>query len=157
MPDQPQPFRLAARITDDTGLIFFTAPVRGLTFQRDGLSVELCKPYDVPRKWVTRSSEKVEKFRTTGDLQKAVAAQLVWVSWSPGYMNGLFINDERVFDSEGPRYAYYLHRVPLQNLQVLKPGENVLKTGLTPRHDGKMVHGMEVNWPGIMVLIQYRK
>jgi hypothetical protein len=157
VPDQPQPFRLAARITDDTGLIFFTAPVPGLSFQRDGLSVELCKPYDVPKKWVTRSSEKVEKFRTTGDLQKAVAAQLVWVSWSPGYMNGLFINDERVFDSEGPRYAYYLHRVPLQNLQVLKPGENVLKTGLTPRYDGKMVHGMEVNWPGIMVLIQYRK
>jgi hypothetical protein len=39
---------------------------------------------------------------------------------------------------------------------VLQPGENTLKTGLTPKHDGKTVHGMEVNWPGIMVLIQYR-
>lgn len=156
VPDQPRPFRLAARITDDTGLSFFTEPVEGLTFKRDGLSVELCKPYDTARKWATRSGEKAEKFRVTGDLSRAVAAQLVWVSWSPGYMNGLFINDQRVFDSEGPRYAYFLHRVPLQNLKVLKPGENVLKTGLTPKHDGKMVHGMEVNWPGIMVLIQYR-
>jgi hypothetical protein len=23
-------------------------------------------------------------------------------------------------------------------------------------HDGKMVHGMELNWPGVMVLKQYR-
>ena len=36
------------------------------------------------------------------------------------------------------------------------PGENLLSTGLTPKYNGKMVHGMEVNWPGIMALIQYR-
>jgi hypothetical protein len=45
--------------------------------KRDGLSVELCKPYDVPTNWVTRSGEKAERFRITGDLSKAVAAQLV--------------------------------------------------------------------------------
>jgi hypothetical protein len=156
VPDQPQPFRLAARVTDETGLTYFTEAVDGLTLQRDGLAVELCKPYDVPAKWVTRSGEKVEKFRITGNLQQAVAARLVWVSWSPGYMDGIYINDQRIFDCEGPRYAYYIHRVPLDNLNVLRPGENLLKTGLTPKHDGQMVHGMEVNWPGIMILIQYR-
>lgn len=83
--------------------------------KRDGLSVELCKPYEGPKKWVTRSGEKAERFRVSGDLSKAVAAQLVWVSW------------------------------------------NVLKTGLTPKRNGKMVYGMEVNWPGIMVLIQYQR
>ncbi len=31
----------------------------------------------------------------------------------------------------------------------------VLTTGKPPLIDGNMVHGMEVNWPGIMVLIQY--
>jgi hypothetical protein len=71
-------------------------------------------------------------------------------------MDGIYINDQRIFDCEGPRYAYYIHRVPLDNLNVLRPGENLLKTGLTPKHDGQMVHGMEVNWPGIMILIQYR-
>lgn len=155
VPDQPRPPRLAARITDETGLTSFTAAVDGLTLNRDGRSVELCKPYEVPKKWVTRSGEKAERFRITGDLSQAVAAQLVWVSWSPGYMDGLYLNDQRVFDREGPRYAYYVHRVPLQDLSVLRPGENVLKTGLTPKHNGQMVHGMEVNWPGIMVLIQY--
>jgi hypothetical protein len=92
-----------------------------------------------------------------GPLDKVIAAQLVWVSWSPGYMAGMLINDRKVFDHEGPHYAHFLHRVPLGDLAVLQPGENSLKTALTPKRDGKMVHGMEVNWPGVMVLIQYRR
>lgn len=156
VPDQPQPFRLAARVTDATGLICFTEPVADLAFQRDGLSVELCQPYDVPKKWLTRSGEHQQKFRVTGDLSRAVAARLVWVSWSPGYMEGLYLNDHKVLDREGPRYAYYIHRVPVPDLSWLKPGENGLRTGKTPLYDGQMVHGMELNWPGIMVLIQYR-
>jgi len=157
VPDQPQPLRLAGRITDETGLTYFTEAVERLTLKRDGLSVELCKPYEVPKKWVTRSGEKAERFRLTGNLSQAVAAQLVWVSWSPGYMDGLYLNDQRVFGVEGPRYACYTHRVPLRDLSVLRPGENVLETGLTPKRNGQTVHGMEVNWPGIMVLIQYQQ
>jgi hypothetical protein len=157
VPDQREPFHLAARVTDETGLTYFTEAVGGLTFQRGGLSVELCKPYDVPKRWLTRTGEHQEKFRVTGDLSRAVAARLVWVSWSPGYMEGLYLNDHKVLDREGPRYACYIHRVPVLDLTLLKPGENVLRTGKTPLYDGKMVHGMELNWPGIMVLIQYRQ
>ena len=156
VPDQPQPMRLAARITDQTGLTYFSPAVENLTFERGGLSVELCKPRDVPKQWLTRKGEHRQKFHVTGDLGQAVAARLVWVSWSPGYMEGLYLNDHRVLDREGPRYAYFVHRVPLTDLTALRPGENVLKTGMTPKYNGKMVHGMEVNWPGIMVLIQYR-
>lgn len=155
IPDQPRPFQLAAWITDETGLTLFTEAVDGLTFDRGGLSVELCKPYDVPKKWVTRKGECEEKFRIRGELARATAAQLVWCSWSPGYMEGVYINGQKVFDREGPRYAYYVHRVPLEDLAVLRAGENVLRTGKTPKYNSKMVHGMEVNWPGIMVLIQY--
>jgi hypothetical protein len=157
VPDQPRPFRLAALITDQARLTWFTSSVDGLLLDRDGLSVELCKPYDVPKKWVTRSGECAEKFRVTGDLSRAVAAKLVWCSWSPGYMEGVYINDQKVFDREGPRYAYFVHRIALEDLSMLEPGENELKTGKTPKYDGKMVHGMEVNWPGIMVLIQYQR
>lgn len=63
----------------------------------------------------------------------------------------------RYWIARGPRYASFLHRVPLPNLSVLKPGENLLTTGKTPLHNGQMVHGMEVNWPGIMLLIQYQQ
>ena len=155
VPDQSEPVEIAARVMDESGLIYMTEAV-SVKLERQGFSVELCEPYDVPKKWVTRAGEKTQKFRVKGDLEQAIAAQLVWSSWSPGYMNGLFINGAKVFESEGPRYACYWHRVPLEDLSVLEVGENTLTTGMTPRHDGKMVHGMEVNWPGIMVLIQYR-
>ncbi len=155
VPDQKQPMALAARLVDDNGLIYVTEAVTDLGLDRPGASVELCKPYDVPKRWVTRSGEKTEHFVVTGDLNKAVAAQLVWSSWSPGYMRGISINGTQVFDAEGPRYQYYFHRVSVSDLSVLKSGVNTLTTGKTPLINGQMVHGMEVNWPGIMVLIQY--
>ena len=68
------PGELAARIADETGLTYFTEAVEGLTLTRDGLSVELCQPYDVPKKWVTRSGEKAERFRPGGDLSPGRAA-----------------------------------------------------------------------------------
>ncbi|MBN2127892.1 MAG: hypothetical protein JW741_00270, partial [Sedimentisphaerales bacterium] len=155
VPDQEQPMALAARIVDSTGMIYMTEAVTDLRLDRDGFSVELCKPYDIPKKWVTRSGEKEERFVVTGDLQKATAARLLWSSWSPGYMRGIYINGERVFDQEGPKYQYYFHRVTLDDVGVFQGGVNILKTGKTPKIGGHMVHGMEVNWPGIMVLIQY--
>ncbi|MEN6578709.1 MAG: hypothetical protein ABFD90_20350 [Phycisphaerales bacterium] len=155
VPDQRQPMAIAARILDGSGMIFVTPAVTDLSFDREGLSVELCKPYDVPRRWVTRAGERSEHFRVTGDLKQAVAAQLVWSSWSPGYMRGISINGVKVFDTEGPNYQYYFHRAPVSRMDVFQPGVNTLTTGETPLIDGKMVHGMEVNWPGIMVLIRY--
>lgn len=157
VPDQKEPIQIAARVKDRSGVIYLTEAVGDLHLVRPGFSVELCKPYNIPQKWVTRSGEKEESFDTTGNLDKAVAAQLVWSSWSPGYMRGIYINNIKVFDREGPNYQYFAHRVTLNDVSSLKPGVNVLKTGMTPKINGKMVHGMEVNWPGIMVLIQYQE
>ncbi|MDT8302155.1 MAG: hypothetical protein RQ760_11775 [Sedimentisphaerales bacterium] len=157
VPDQKEPLQIAARITDQTGLTYQTPAITNLSLKRTIQSVELCKPYDIPQKWVTRSGEKSEYFDVGSDLNSAVAAQLVWSSWSPGYMNGILINGVKVFDQEGPRYQSYFHRVTLTDLSMFQSGRNVLTTGKTPKYNGKMVHGMEVNWPGIMVLIQYNK
>jgi len=157
IPDQKEPLQIAARITDQTGLTYQTMAITNLSLKRTTRSVELCKPYDIPQRWVTRSGEKTESFDVRGDLSGAVAAQLVWSSWSPGYMNGILINGAKVFDKEGPRYQTFYHRVTLTELGMFQSGRNFLTTGKTPKYDGKMVHGMEVNWPGIMVLIQYTK
>jgi hypothetical protein len=157
VPDQKESLQITARITDQTDLTYQTLAITNLSLKRTTRSVELCKPYDIPQKWVTRSGEKTESFDVRGDLNSAVAAQLVWSSWSPGYMNGIMINGTKVFDQEGPRYQTYYHRVTLTDLSMFQSGRNVLITGKTPKYNGKMVHGMEVNWPGIMVLIQYNK
>jgi len=157
IPDQKEPMEISARISDQTDLTYETPAITGLSLKRTNVSVELCKPYAVPKKWVTRSGEKSESFDVRGDLSTASAAQLAWTSWSPGYMNGILINGEKVFDQEGPHYQTYYHRVTLPDVSVFRPGRNSLTTGKTPRVNGNMVHGMEVNWPGIMVLIKYQK
>ncbi len=157
IPDQKEPLQICARITDNAGITYQTEAITDLSLQRDKRSVELCKPYNIPRKWVTRSGRKTEYFDVLGKLNRAKAAQLVWSSWSPGYMRGISINGTQVFDREGPHYQTYHHRVTLNDLTVFRSGRNELTTGMTPKINGKMVHGMEVNWPGIMVLIQYEK
>ena len=156
VPDQKEPFEIAARVIDETGMIRMTEAVTDLSLVRPGLSVELCKPYDIPAKWVTRAGVKAERFDVTGDLDKAVAVQLAWSSWSPGYLYGISVNGKKVFEREGPKYAAYWHRVTLDDTSMFKRGVNVLTTAKTPKINGQTVHGCEVNWPGIMVLIQYR-
>ena len=123
---------------------------------RPGKSIELCKPYNVPKKWVTRKSYFECNFNVSGtsDLSKATEALMEWVSWSPGYAEGVGINGHEVIKREGATYVYYHHQVSTPAV-YLKPGVNAAFTGKTPLYDGQMVHGMEVNWPGIMVLIQY--
>lgn len=157
IPDQDEPIHIAARITDSMGLTYQTEAIARLVLERMRRTVELCRPYDVPRKWVTRDGEKTESFDLLGDLGRARSAQLVWSSWSPGYMRGISINGTQVFDREGPHYQTCYHRVDLDDLTAFRSGRNELTTGITPKINGNMVHGMEVNWPGIMVLIQYEK
>ena len=156
VPDQTQKIEVAARVIDDTGLIYMTPALSDLTLRRDGYSVELCKPIDTPDNWVTRNKSYQQRLVIRGDLQQATSAILCWSSWSPGYMNGVSINGHQVIDKEGPKYRYFDHRVPIEDLTILKQGENTIETGKTPLHDGKMVHGMEVNWPGMQLLIRYR-
>jgi hypothetical protein len=80
---------------------------------------------------------------------------MVFKSWSPGYFNGIYINDFLVFINEGPKYNYFVHNIAVEDLHVFAPGKNILKTGKTPLYHGKMVHGVEIQWPGIMILIKY--
>jgi len=156
LPDQDEKIRLAAFIHRSDGYIYMTEAINQLSLHRPGISVELCKPYRRPRGWFTREGVFEERFQVRGELKDIVEAKMVFRTWSPGYFNGIYINDFIVMTREGPKYDYYQHDVPLA-LYALKTGENILKTGLTPLYPEGMVHGVEVQWPGIMLLIKYRK
>ena len=149
LPDQND-IKLAARVTSNTGLIYFTEPLEGLTLERN-YSVELCKPYNQPRNWVTREGEFTAKFDMKTDPTQISEAKAYWVSWSPCYSNGVFINGEHIYDRSELCYEYMAHEVDITDPLILKKGTNSIKTGKEPLHDGQMVHGMEVQWPGIMV------
>lgn len=53
-----------------------------------------------------------------------------------------------------PCYDAHWHEVPITNPMALKQGENTLKTLKTPLHNGEMVHGMDVQWPGIVLKVK---
>ncbi len=155
VPDQ-EDIKVAARVTSNTGLIYFTKPVEGLKLNRD-YSVELCKPYDQPKNWVTRADTFTARFDMNTDPAQVEEAKAYWVSWSPCYSNGVFINDVKIFDRNDLCYEYMAHEVNITDPSILKRGSNTVKTGKEPLHDGQMVHGMEVQWPGIMVKVRTGK
>ena len=155
IPDQNKEIKIAAWVTDNTGLTYFTESVNDLILDRS-YNVALCKPYDQPKNWVTRAGEFKSKVDIKGKTKEIKAAKILWTSWSPCYSNGIYINDVKVFDKEGPCYDYMAHEITLDDLSMLKHGTNIIKTGKEPLHDGQMVHGMEVQWPGIMLLLKYK-
>jgi hypothetical protein len=156
LPDQHEPVKLAAFVHRSDGTIYMTEAVGDLTLNRPGVSVELCKPYRRPKGWFTRNGVFEERLRIKGDLEKMTEAKLVFRTWSPGYLNGIYVNDFIILIKEGPKYDYFQHAIPV-NRHVLKAGENILRTGLTPLYPEGMVHGTEIQWPGIMLLVRYRE
>lgn len=154
LPDQTEPLTLMARITYESGLMVMSEAFDGPHIDRT-YSVELCRPYHQPINWATRQDTFQSKFSVHGKIDNAVAYQLAWRSWSPCYGEGVFINGHKIWEKGDPCYGYAEHLVEIAHPQHLIFGENTIETGMTPLHDGKMVHGMEVQYPGIMVKVKY--
>jgi hypothetical protein len=159
VPDQPGPMEIAARITDSTGMIYMTEAVGGLKLVRPGLSVELCKPFDVPRsftgcqygEWVIPGI-RTEKFTIKGDLSRILDARYVIASWGGLKLcHGYKINDVLLEEKPaGDDWFYNLSTPPIRPLTVLKAGENTFSTVVG---DGRVP---DIYMPGVQILIQYR-
>lgn len=156
LPDQSEPISIMARVELEDGLMYMTEAIEKLTLERS-FSVELCKPYHQPENWVTRQDTFEAGFAVHGDLDQAEFYQVAWRSWSPCYGRGLFINDQKIWDKEDPCYGYAEHQITIDDTEILKYGENIIRTGMTPLINEKMVHGMEVQYPGVMVKVKYSK
>jgi hypothetical protein len=155
MPEQKKPMQIAARITDKDGIIYMTKAVENLSLKRS-YKVELCKPYSQPRRWATREMEFSEGFDITLGSPKNVDKYMVTaVTWSPGYLNGVYLNDFLILDREACKYCYHIIRREYKNPEYLST-MNGLKTGKTPLEYGKMTHGTEIQYPGFMVLVKFK-
>jgi len=123
-----------------------TEAVEDLKQYRPEFKVEMCKPYDVPQAWVARETGGSEKFDVEGDLGEATAAQLVVTVW--GYENPLVCTFN---GGNTVSFDVFLATVNRQDIDpsILKSGENILSAA------GGHEHGIEINWPGIVPIIQY--
>jgi hypothetical protein len=130
---------------------------------RDGLTLSP-RPYTVsvyggkaPRNWVTRSGAFKQAIDVGDRIGDVTAFRLHWVSWSPCYSNGVFLNGHLVWDRTDDCYAFATHSPEYHghDVRYLQRGENVVSTALTPLFRGQMVHGMEVQWPGMQLKVRY--
>lgn len=159
VPDQDQPIKIAARIIDETGMVYITPPVEGLTLERPGVNVKMYRPYDVPKVWVTRKAEYHSHFDIpqTADLTKISSVRLMWTSWSAYYSAGILVNGTKVIPKPSPaaHYDYAFHSISIPG-DVLKKGQNTITTEQKQFIDGVKVHGMEVMWPGMVPFVRYK-
>lgn len=119
--------------------------------------VTLYEPGPAPRNWVTRSGKFEQTIPVPDTVTDATAYRLLWTSWSPCYGNGLFLNDHLVWsrtDDDCYRFAAHQPEFSGHALPYLQRGDNVVRTALTPPMRGRMVHGMEVQWPGVQLLVR---
>ena len=158
LPDQSQPIRVRARITDATGLTYFTPPVGDLVQKRAHRGVRMIKPDVVPEKWMSRAGKESPKGTlnlSPTDLAGATFARLVLSTWSGDVedtsVHELRLNGQRLASRFGEFHNYDQDalEVPLDRLQA---GRNEISLFST-----FMGHMIEINWPGPVLLIEYKK
>ena len=121
-----------------------------------GYVVKLLTPYEQPAFWVTRSGAYTQKFDLPHDPADVLEAQVEWLAWSPCYSAGITVNGNDLEETDkGPCYRQAIRREVLP-VEFLKRGVNTLSTKKTPLHDGHMVHGMEVQYPGFLVKVKLK-
>jgi len=146
VPDQPEAMKLAARIVDETGMIYMTAAVEDVKLVRPGYSVELCKPFDIPAGWVTRSGAKSASFNVQGDLTNATAAIAKCRVWKYEGNCGWSVNGRNVGALRTGSGVVTTHDLPVK---LLRAGKNSVSTSRYGHH------GVEICFPGIVPLIRY--
>ncbi|MBI5692313.1 MAG: hypothetical protein HZC55_19700 [Verrucomicrobia bacterium] len=158
LPDQAQPIRVRARITDSTGLTYLTPPVDNVVQRRTHRGVRMVKCDVVPEKWMSRAGKESPKggfVLTPADLVGATFARLIVSTWSGDVedtsVHELRLNGERLASRFGEFHNYDQDaiEVPLGRLKV---GRNEIS--LFSTFPG---HMFEINWPGPVLLIEYKK
>lgn len=149
IPTQNQPIRIMARIIDASGMCYMTPAVENIRLIRNS-TVRMYKPYDVPRRWSTRAG-KTHKCRVdvNDSLDKAVAAKIIISTWNGVAAEQIGINDKKIVGPIGNNHdlSYDEFDVPLD---LIRSGTNTIYTYSSTVH-----HGIEVQWPGPVLLIKY--
>ena len=154
LPDQAEPVKVAARVVTSDKMVYMTEAVSG-AISRPEYGVELCKPYNIPTGWVTRSGEKGSTTKITGDLSKATGARLSFATWAGKYCQGINVNGKSTgINCSKGNYAYVAHNYLLsadQLRQFFKAGENQISFPKCCTGE----HGAEILYPGPTLTVKY--
>lgn len=148
VPDQSEPIQAMARIVDRSGLCCLTPVVEGLRLDRP-YRVALCKPYAVPRRWSTRAGATDECKVDVPTLAGAVAARITVCTWNGVAAREIGINGRKIIENLGKNHDLGYDSFPVP-LGLIREGTNTLYTFSDTEE-----HGIEVQWPGMVLLIRY--
>jgi hypothetical protein len=151
IPTQDRPIKIMARIIDTAGMCYMTSAVENIHLIRDK-TVRMYKPYNVPKGWSTRVNN-TDKCKTdvNDDLSKAVASKIIMSTWNGVAADEIGINDKKIVTNVGKNHdlSYDEFEVPLN---LIRSGTNTLYTHSSTTH-----HGIEVQWPGMVLMVKYNQ
>jgi hypothetical protein len=155
LPDQSQPVRVRARITDSTGMTYLTPVVGNLIQKRAGRSVHMFKCTSVPENFSSRDGNPSANASLVldTDLARAKSARLVLSTWSGNVdddsIHELRLNGRRLASWFGQFHNYSFNSLEVP-LALLKTGTNDIS--LFSSFKG---HALEVNWPGPALFLEF--
>lgn len=151
VPDQDQPVRIVAWITNNDGVTYVTPEVK-VTLSRLGRSVKMYKPYDVPEVFGVRVKQrKTCKIDVADDPAKAAAARLFLSTWSAAHAEEIGLNGRVLVKSIGAIHNYSYDAIPVP-LDAIRKGVNTFHI-----YSGTQEHAAEVNWPGPVLMLEFRE
>ncbi len=151
VPTQDRPIKIMARIVDTAGMCYMTSSVENINLVRNK-TVRMYKPYDVPKGWSTRVGNTHKcKTDVNDDLSKAAAAKIIMSTWNGVAADEIGINGKKIVTKVGKNHdlSYDEFEVPLN---LIRPGTNTLYTHSSTTH-----HGIEVQWPGMVLMVKYNE
>ena len=158
LPDQDQPIRLMARVTDINGISYMTSAVENIVLKREDYSVKMYKTMSLPENFKVRVNETMKsKFEPIPDLSRVSSVQMVSIIPVGHLENKYFslcgINDKKLKKYESLPdlnsdffYDTYLSVDPA----ILKNGVNEFFI-----HSNTDGHMTEVCWPGPALLVRH--
>jgi hypothetical protein len=149
IPDQDQPLKIAALITDYAGITRRSAEAE-IPWPARRAMCRMYKPRNVPACWQSRDGQRHScSIDIPDNLKRAVEARLVVASWNGYEADGLGINGRQLVQRIGRNHDFALNELGIPP-SVLRQGDNEIYTyGSTPHH------GIEVLWPGPVIKVRY--
>jgi len=153
LPDQDEPMKIVAKLTDWNGISYMTPAVENLLLERQDRSVKMYISRDVPEKFGVRESEtrKSCTIQVDDSLENATSARLVLSTWCGAHAVEIGLNGKKLVDVVGNVHDYSYDILSV-GLDMIKPGINEFYVhAVTPEH------AVEVNWPGPVLMIEFIK
>ena len=151
VPDQDQPVKIMAKITDEDGICIMTPAVDNLSLVRQGRSVRMYKSSDVPERFGVRTGHRMTcSIEVPDDLSNAKDARLILSTWSAGHADEIGLNDSILVERIGVVHDYSYDAIPVP-IEIIKRGTNTFHIFSDTEH-----HAAEVNWPGPVLMVEFR-